>query len=97
MRDSYPPGAVPNPTEDKFPTPDAIRRRHAALVAPRVHAVVSQIRVAIEARGARECTIRTDVDSDIRDLVREAIEPSGWTVKFESDQYEGSYVTVTPR
>ena len=89
--------AIPNPTEDKFPTPDAIRRRHAALVAPRVNAVVSQIRTAVEARGARECMVHINVDFDIRDLVREAIEPSGWTVKFESDQREDSWVTVTPR
>jgi hypothetical protein len=107
MRDSYPPGAFPRepsatttfpvPPPPKFPTPDEIRKRHAALVAPRVNAVVAAIREAVEKNGARQCSVLASWASGDEDLIRAAIEPSGWRLEFGSDQRDGSWIKVTPR
>ena len=107
MRDSYPPNAFPRepsatttfpvPPTPKFPTPDEIRKRYAALAAPRVNAVVEAIREAVEKNGARQCVVNVSWGSGDEDFIRAAIEPSGWMMEFGSDQREGTWIKVAPR
>ena len=107
MRDSYPPNAFPRepsatttfpvPPSPKFPTPDEIRKRHAALVAPRVNAVVAAIREAVEKNGAQRTFVYVDCEYADRELIRAAVEPSGWTLTFNDDQRDGQSITVAPR
>ena len=89
--------AINPPSAPKFPTPDEIRKRHAALVAPRVNAVVAAIREAVEKNGARQCSVLASWSSGEEDLIRAAIEPSGWMLEFGSDQRDGSWIKVSPR
>lgn len=89
--------ATAPPSAPKFPTPDEIRKRHAALVAPRINAIVAAIREAVEKNGARQCYMLASWSSGDEDLIRAAIEPSGWMLEFGSDQRDGSWIKVAPR
>lgn len=89
--------AINPPATSKFPTPDEIRKRHAALAAPRVNAVVEAIREAVEKNGARQCVVNVSWGSGDEDFIRAAIEPSGWMMEFGSDQREGTWIKVAPR
>lgn len=89
--------AINPPSAPKFPTPDEIRKRHAALVAPRVNAVVAAIREAVEKNGAQRTLVDVRYEYADRDLIRAAVEPSGWTLTFNDDQRDGQSIEVSPR
>ncbi len=89
--------AINPPPAPKFPTPNEIRKRHAALAAPRVAAVVAAILSAVEKNGARQCVVLASWSIGDEDLIRAAIEPSGWMLEFGSDQQDGSWIKVAPR
>lgn len=96
MRDSYAPNSAPaHPA--KFPTPDEIRKRHAALVAPRVNAVVAAIREAVEKSGAQRTHVYVHYEYADRDLISATVEPSGWVLTFNDDQRDGQSIEVSPR
>lgn len=108
MRDSYPPGAIPNdpPADTSFPVPSsqpafpthaAVREKHAIVNAAMVNAIVERLRAEVTREGGHAATVSIDVPARARDAVRAIIEPSGWALEFGSDQRDGSWVTVRPR